>query len=178
MQSRGSEGLGNSKMIVKRNLFAKWLTYTTTLAFAIYWASNLLLWFPWSYSTWLGITLMLTVAPVFWAFAIFLSLKTFTGKNIWKGAVYCALIFFLLAVVLDYFFFAVIRGAKEELYHPTTFYGYGFVVVLPFIVALVFKKKNVDFKKDITTTAFVKAGFVGLLCLASLIAIIIFKIEI
>jgi len=79
---------------------------------------------------------------------------------------------------LDYFFFAVIREAKEELYHPTTFYGYGFIVVLPFIMALVFKKKNVDFKKDITTTAFVKAGAVGLLCLASLIAIIIFKIEI
>ena len=41
----------------------KWVLYTLTLGFATYWASNLLLWFPWSYSITLGIVLMLTIAP-------------------------------------------------------------------------------------------------------------------
>ena len=156
---------------------SKWLLYNITLAFAVYWASNLLLWFPWSYSTWLGITLMLTVTPVFWASAIFLCLKTFPGKNIWSSAIYSSIVFVLLAVVLDYFFFAIIRGAKEELYHPTTFYGYGFVVVLPFIMTSVFKRRIIRLKKDTTSTAFIKAGAVGLFCLAVLVAIIILKIE-
>ena len=156
----------------------KWLLYTATLVFAVYWVSNFLLWFPWSYNALLGITLILTASPVLWAYAMFQSLKTFPKKNLFTGAVWNAVVFVLLAAILDYFFFAVIRGAKEELYHPTTFYGYGFVIVLPFIFAVAFKKKINQLKKEITTVDFLKAGAVGFICLLALIIIIRWKIEI
>jgi len=56
------------------------------------------------------------------------------------GAMYNSLIFLVFAVLMDYVFFGLIRNAMEQLYHPTTFYGYGFVASLPFIVAFGFRR--------------------------------------
>lgn len=148
------------------------------LGFAIYWASNLLLWFPWSYSTTLGITLMLTIAPILWAYVIFLALKTYPKAELLKGSLIIALIFLLLAVIMDYIFFGLIRNAMEELYHPTTFYGYGFLAVWPFILALIFKKKVLSQKKIATNSDIIKAGISGLICFGVLTLIIVLGIEI
>ena len=112
----------------------RWIVYTVIIGFAVYWASNLLLWFPWSYSPALGMTIMLTASPFLWAYMTFLCLKTYPAKTYWKGALFNAIIFLFLSVILDYIFFGIIRDANEELYHPTTFYGYGFLICLPFIV--------------------------------------------
>lgn len=156
----------------------KWILYVTILGFATYWASNLLLWVPWSYSTTLGITFMLTLGPVLWAYVIYLALKTFPISELLKGASIIALIFLLLAVILDYLFFGLIRNATEELYHPTTFYGYGFLVVWPFILALIFKKKILARKKISKNSDIIIAGISGLVCLGVLTLIIILGIEV
>ena len=156
----------------------KWILYTLSLGFAAYWASNLLLWFPWSSSPTLGITLMLTLAPVLWAYMTFLSLKTYPKAQLIKGALIIALIFLLLAVIMDYIFFGLIRNAMEELYHPTTFYGYGFLIIWPLILALIFKKKIIRLNKTTSNLDIIKAGISGLLCFGALTLIIILGIEI
>ena len=156
----------------------KWIAYTFILAFAAYWASNLLLWFPWSYSTTLGITLMLTVAPLIWAYITFLALKSYPQISLYKGAAIIALVLLLSAVIMNYVFFGLIRDAMEELYHPTTFYGYGFLVFWPFLLAFVFRKKLLGLKKEITNTAIFQAAISGLVCLGVLVLIIVFGIEI
>lgn len=156
----------------------KWILYLIIIGFTAYWASNLLLWFPWSYSTSLGITLMLTVAPILWAYVTFLALKTYPKKNLMKGAFTIALIFLVLAVVMDYIFFGLIRNAMEELYHPTTFYGYGFLIVWPFILALIFRKKIFGKKRTTTNSDIVRAGISGLICFGILTLIIILGIDI
>lgn len=156
----------------------KWVLYTLLLGFAAYWASNLVLWFPWSYSPVLGITLMLTAAPFLWAFVTYLGLKTYPGNQLLKGATAIAFIFLVLAVVMDYIFFGLIRNAMDDLYHPTTFYGYGFLLVWPFLLVFILNKKIKIHKKMVTGSDFIKAGISGLVCFVILTLIIILKIEI
>ncbi|WP_297704250.1 hypothetical protein [uncultured Eudoraea sp.] len=156
----------------------KWLLYVFTIGFAVYWASNLILWFPWSYNTTLGITLMLTINPFLWAYATFLALKTFPKSNLIKGALIISLIFLLLALIMDYIFFGLIRNAMEQLYHPTTFYGYGFLISLPFILVLIFNNRISQLKKTTKNSDIVKAVISGLACLGILILIIVLEIEI
>jgi hypothetical protein len=156
----------------------KWILYTAILGVAVYWASNLLLWFPWSYSTTLGMTLMLTVAPVLWAYVIIRALKSYPKMEILKGALIIAGIFLFLAVIMDYLFFGLIRNAMDELYHPTTLYGYGFLAAFPFILAILFKRKILGRKRLATNSEILKAGIIGLICLVTVTLIIILEIEI
>ena len=156
----------------------KWILYVIVLGFATYWASNLILWFPWSHSTILGITLMLTVAPLLWAYATFLGLKTYPKDGLLKGALTIAFVFLLLAAIMDYIFFGHIRNAMEELYHPTTFYGYGFLLFWPLVLALVLKKKISRWKKNTTNIDLIKAGISGLICFGVLTLFIMLGIEI
>jgi hypothetical protein len=140
----------------------KWIIYTSTLGFAVYWASNLLLWIPWSYSTGLGMTLMFTLSPLLWAYTVLLALKTYPGPGLIKGASIIAPIFLLLAGIMDYLFFGLIRNAIEQLYHPTTFYGYGFLVILPFTLVLIFKNKIGRLKRSTANSDIVKAAVSGI----------------
>ncbi|WP_372647638.1 hypothetical protein [Draconibacterium sp.] len=157
---------------------AKWFLYNLVVGFAVYWMSNLLLWFPWSVNPTLGITLMLTVSPVIWIISTYLCIRTFPRKKIIIGAVYNSLVFIVLAIAMDYVFFGLIRNAMEQLYHPTTFYGYGFVAAIPFIVVFAFRK-NIEKKKRVVRPAdFTKAAIIGLACFSLLTLIIISGIEI
>ena len=154
-----------------------WILYVCILGFAVYWTSNLLLWFPWSYSATLGIVLMLTVSPIIWFFTTYLALKTYPGTNLIKGAFIVALFFLLLAAVMDYIFFGIIRNAMEQLYHPSTLYGYGFLIGLPFIIILIFKNRILRLRKMVTNLELIKAVIWGVACLSILALIITFEIE-
>jgi hypothetical protein len=156
----------------------KWIAYVITLGFAAYWVSSLLLWFPWSYSTKLGMTLMLTVAPVLWAYLIYLALKTYPKKALTKGSFIIALVLLAMSVIMDYIFFGLIRNAKEELYHPTTFYGYGFLLFWPYILTLILKKRISNKKRIPLFRDIFKAAIIGLLCFGALTLVIILGIEI
>lgn len=155
----------------------KWVLYIAVLGFSSYWASNLLLWFPWSYSAMLGMTLMLTVAPLIWAYATFLGLKSYPGPQLLKPALLIALVFLLLSAVMDYIFFGLIRNAMDELYHPTTFYGYGFLLVWPILLAFLLKRK-LSVKTHLSPKHFLQAGIAGMACFFVLVLIIILGIEI
>jgi hypothetical protein len=156
----------------------KWLLYVFTLGLAVYWASNLILWFPWSYNTTLGITLMLTINPFLWAYATFLALKTYPKSNLINGALIISLIFLLLPSIMDYIFFGLIRNAMEQLYHPTTFYGYGFLISLPFVLVLILNNRISRLKKTTKNSDIVKAVISGLACFGILILIIVLDIKI
>lgn len=120
---------------------------------------------------------MLSVLPFLWMYAIFLALKTFPDKHLFKGALSISLILLLSAVVMDYIFFGLIRNAMEELYHPTTLYGYAFLLVLPFIVGLIFKKRIMRIRIEASKSMAVKAAAIGFVCIAILTLIIVKDIE-
>ena len=156
----------------------RWTLYVATLGFAVYWASNLLLWFPWSYSAFLGMTLMLTVAPILWAYVAFLCLRTYPGAALSGGATRVAGVLLLLAVVMDYVFFGLIRNALRELYHPTTLYGYGFLACLPFLVGWLFRGRIERGGRAVESADLLAAAVGGLVCLGALTAIILLGVEI
>ena len=162
---------------MKENL-SKWLIYNLLTAFSFYWLANLLLWFPWSISTNLGITLMLTAAPFLWGLAVYYCLIRYPQENFWKAAVYCSSLFLIVAVIADYIFFGLIRGALEELYHPTTFYGYAFLICLPFLEILFFRKLLKRKKRKIRKKSFFLILIPGIVSLVLLVMIIRFGIRI
>ena len=154
-----------------------WAYYVLSLAFSAYWASNLILWFPWSYSAALGITLMLTVTPLLWAYVTTLGLRAYPEINTKFAAFILAAVFLSVAIVADYIFFGLIRGALEELYQPTTFYGYGFLIFWPLVIAALFQKLILGSKYTLKSKNVVHALIPGAGCLVALIAIITFNIK-
>jgi len=161
---------------MKENI--KWLLYNLTVVFALYWAGNLLLWFPWSINANLGIGLMLTIMPLLWGIGIYYCLIRYKGEKVLTGVIINSIIMLVSAVVSDYIFFGLIRGAMDDLYQPTTFYGYGFLVIMPFLELLFFKKIIIRKKCSITANDFILVGAIGLISLLMLIAIIKFDIKI
>jgi len=116
-------------------------------------------------------TLMLTVAPVIWAFGIIQCLKKYRGQNIIYGAILTSLIYISLAAVTDYIFFGLIRNAMKDLYHPTTLYGYLFLISLPFLLVLIFPKL-LRKKEDIERQDFMRYSIMGILSLLMIVLII------
>lgn len=53
-----------------------WWTVTILMIMCMYWLSNVVLWVPWSHNPQLGILLMLTVNPLFWAAGIYICLAS------------------------------------------------------------------------------------------------------
>jgi hypothetical protein len=156
----------------------KWLLYNLTVAFSLYWAGNLLLWFPWSINANLGIGLMLTIMPLLWGIGIYYCLISYKGIKILTGAILNSIIMLFSAVVSDYVFFGLIRGAMDDLYQPSTFYGYGFLVTIPFIELLFLRKLIIKKKSQIKANNFIIIGMLGAICLLSLILIIKYDIKI
>ena len=156
----------------------KWLLYNLTVAFSIYWAGNLILWVPWSINANLGIGLMLTIMPLLWGIGIYHCLIRYKGRKVLTGVIINSIIMLVVAVVADYIFFGLIRGAMDDLYQLTTFYGYGFLIIMPFLELLFFKKLIIRKKCSITANNFISVGAIGLISLLILLAIIKFNIKI
>ena len=156
----------------------KWLLCNLTVAFSIYWAGNLMLWFPWSINANLGIGLMLTLMPLLWGIGIYNCLIRYKGQKILTGVILNSIITLIIAVVADYLFFGLIRGAMDDLYQPTTFYGYGFLVAIPFLELLFFRKLILKKKRQIKTNDFILIGMLGVICLLTLIVIIKYELKI
>lgn len=140
----------------------KWLFYNLTVGFALYWTGNIILWYPWRINANLGITMMLTIMPLFWGWGIYLCLIRYKGKNILAGSALIALSMLISSVIMDYIFFGLIRRTMNDLYKPTTFYGYGFLAMLPFIELLLFRKPLLRKKRNILVRDFVPIGIIGL----------------
>jgi len=156
----------------------KWLLYNLTVAFSIYWAGNLILWFPWSMNANLGIGLMLTIMPLLWGTGIYHCLIRYNGQKLLTGVIINSITLLNIAIVADYLFFGLIRGAMDDLYQPTTFYGYGFLITMPFLELLFFKKIIIRKRCSVTANDFISIGTIGFISLFILIAIIKFDIKI
>jgi hypothetical protein len=156
----------------------KWILYNIVVGLAVYWASNLILWFPWSISAMLGMVLMLTIGTAIWAMATYQCLITYPDTFLFKAAMINSLVLLSTAVIMDYIFFVLIRDALKDLYHPTTFYGYGFVAALPFLFVLIFKDSVKRHMKPISGTDWVYACTTIIICGSFLVLIIIFDIHI
>jgi hypothetical protein len=149
-----------------------WTLYNFIVANTIYWIGNIILWYPWSINERLGIMLMLTVMPFLWGYGIYHCIIRYKGKRIVTGSVFTALILIATAVILDFIFFGLIRGTFTDLYKPTTFYGYAFLVTLPIIEAFVLKKLIIKNKRRVKYIDFLQWGTVGLASLAIQIVLI------
>ena len=156
----------------------KWLLLNLTVSFSFYWIGNLILWFPWSVNPNLGITLMLTVAPLLWGVGIYYCLIRYPGDKLIKGAIINSLILLINAVIEDYIFFGLIRKATHDLYQPTTFYGYAFLMTIPFIEIIIFRNQIIKQKRQIKANDFSLFGILGAVCLVILIIIIRLDIKI
>ena len=156
----------------------KWLLLNLTVSFSFYWIGNLILWFPWSINPNLGITLMLTVAPLLWGIGIYYCLIRYPGDKLIKGAIINSLILLINAVIEDYIFFGLIRKATHDLYQPTTFYGYAFLMTIPFIEIIIFRNQIIRQKRQIKANNFSLFGILGAVCLVILIVIIRLDIKI
>ena len=156
----------------------KWLLLNLTVSFSFYWIGNLILWFPWSVNPNLGITLMLTVAPLLWGVGIYYCLIRYPGDKLIKGAIINSLILLINAVIEDYIFFGLIRKATHDLYQPTTFYGYAFLMTIPFIEIIIFRNQIIKQKRQIKANDFSLFGILGAVCLVILIVIIRLDIKI
>jgi len=156
----------------------KWLLLNLTVSFSFYWIGNLILWFPWSINPNLGITLMLTVAPLLWGVGIYYCLIRYPGDKLIKGAIINSLILLINAVIEDYIFFGLIRKATHDLYQPTTFYGYAFLMTIPFIEIIIFRNQIIKQKRQIKANDFSLFGILGAVCLVILIVIIRLDIKI
>ena len=161
---------------MKENL--KWVLLNLTISFSFYWIGNLVLWFPWSINPNLGITLMLTLAPLLWGVGIYNCLIRYPGERLIKGAIINSFILLIHAVIEDYLFFGLIRKTMHDLYQPTTFYGYAFLMTIPFIEILIFRKLLIKKKREIKIADFILFGTLGAICLLSLIVIIKFDVKI
>ena len=128
-----------------------WWTVTILMIMCMYWLSNVVLWVPWSHNPQLGILLMLTVNPLFWAAGIYICLASVnrTG-NLMKKALVVASLAVGISLIFDYLFFAVYMGSKD-VWHITTFYGYAWLAVLTFGEVLLLKKKLLTRQYAVTT---------------------------
>ena len=152
---------------------SRWLLYNIAICFATYWTGNIILWYPWKVNANLGITMMLTIMPLFWGCGIYLCLIRYNGKNILAGTALTSLSMLISAVVMDYIFFGLIRRALSDLYKPTTFYGYGFLALFPFVELLLFRKIILRKKRNVLVKDFFPIGIIGLASLVIQIIMVI-----
>src|SRR5664279_3668858 len=119
----------------------RWVLYNVVVCFAVYWLSNLILWYPWSVNETLGQILMLTVNPLLWGFASYSCIRKYPDRNLLKSVLLNSFIFVSEAIISDLILFVGIQKATNKLMQPTTFYGWGFVATVPFIIYLLFKNR-------------------------------------
>lgn len=155
-----------------------WTFFAIGTGFALYWISNVILWFPWSISDALGITIMLTIQPLVWAFGIVQVLRRWPGRSLWVAAAWTALIMLIMSIASDLVFFGILRSALDDLLRPTTYAAYGWVALLPLIVVL-FGRGWLRRHAAVTTSrAIVVAFAIGFVAMAVIAGIIAFDIRI
>ena len=123
-------------------------------------------------------TLMLTLGVFIWFYAVLVCLIRYQGDNKIKAATTNAVIFLLVAVIMDVIFFGLIRNAFDDLYHPTTFYAYAFLIILPFAEIFLFKKMLNKKKRKTGKKDLIYFGIFGALSLLLLTLIIKLNIKI
>ncbi len=155
----------------------KWILYNVIVCFAVYWLSNLILWYPWSINEQLGQILMLTVNPLLWGIASYSCIRKYPKTIILKSVLLNSLIFISEAIISDLILFAGIQKAADKLMQPTTFYGWGFVATVPFFIYLLFKNRIRKNKGTLVKQNFKIPLSVGLFSFVIITIILVFNIR-
>lgn len=142
-----------------------WYIYCLLMTFLLYWLSNLILWYPWSRSVVWGMTLMLTLNPVIWGVGEYACLVRFPGQREWTGTLAVAVIMVGMSIISDYLFFDLFLGSKD-VWHPTTFYGYGFVGIFPFLIRILFRRRLQARRKTVKKRELGELSLVNILLLS------------
>jgi hypothetical protein len=156
---------------------SRWIIYNVVVCFAVYWLSNLILWYPWSINERLGQILMLTLNPLLWGFASYSCITSYPGQKIINGVLLNSLIFVMEAIASDLIFFVAIRNSANKLIHITTIYAWAFVMFLPLIIYFLFRKLIISNKKQLAVYSFWKPLCIGIISFAIITVILVFNIR-
>ena len=156
---------------------SKWVLYNVVICFAVYWLSNLILWYPWSVNENLGQILMLTINPLLWGYSSYICIIKYPKENFINGVILNSVVFITEAIASDLIFFVVIRNAKDKLMHVTTLYAWGFVASLPFIIFILFRQLILRNKKQLENKNFFIPLIIGFISFIIITIIIVFNIK-
>ena len=131
--------------------------FNLVVCFAVYWLSNLVLWYPWSVNESLGQTLMLTINSILWGFVSYSCIVRYPKTHTINGVILNSMIFIIEAIVSGLIFFGIIRNAIDNLKEPTTLYGWGFVMLFPFVIYFFLRKLIERHKTQLVTLDFRRA---------------------
>jgi hypothetical protein len=157
--------------------YPSWILYNFVVCFAVYWLSNLLLWYPWSLNETLGQILMLTLNPLLWGFASYSCIISNPKTDMLHAVLWNSILFTIEAITSDLIFFVLIRNAKDKLMHISTLYAWSFVMFLPFIIYFIFRKPISRNRKQLHSSDFPKPLFVGLVSFLIITLIILFNVH-
>lgn len=163
-------------MIVEKPI-TKYVIYNLVVCFAVYWLSNLILWYPWSINETLGKVLMLTINPVIWGYTSYMCISRYPKTNILHATILNSLLFILEAIISDLIFFGLIRNAMDEIMQFTTIYGWCFVIVLPFVVYGLLTKNIEKRRKQLTNSDFISPLLTGISSFIIIFLILLFDIR-
>lgn len=161
---------------MKSNL-SRWITYNLVVCFAVYWISNLILWYPWSINETLGQILMLTINPILWGYASYTCIIKYPKTNVLNGVLYNSMIFITEAIFSDLIFFGIIRRSMEKLMQITTLYAWCFVMCLPFIIYFLLPKSIKKNKRELESSSFRKPLIVGIVSFILITSVILFNVK-
>jgi len=114
------------------------------VSISAYWFANAVLWIPWKFNHWLGIALMILLVPFLWGLSSIYCYSKTPFEKIKNTKFIVAIVFLFIAVISDFFFFAIWRRIPEQLYHPTTFAAYALIIIMPIIIGIILHKKKIN----------------------------------
>ena len=120
---------------------------------------------------------MLAINPLLWGFASYHCIVRYPKQSVITGVLLNSIIFLIEAIVSDLIFFVAIRNAADKIMHITTLYAWGFVMSVPFIIYLLFRKSIIRNKKHLVNSDFWKPLFIGLISFSIISIILIFNIR-
>lgn len=163
--------------MIEKSSITKYVIYNLVVCFAVYWLSNLILWYPWSINETLGKVLMLTVNPVIWGYASYMCIRRYPKTNFLHATIINSLLFISEAIISDLIFFGLIRNAMDEIMQSTTIYGWCFVIVLPFVIYGLLTKNIEKRRKQLTNSDFIYPLLTGAFSFIIIFFILLFNIR-
>jgi hypothetical protein len=149
-------------MIFVKNYSRKEFLLFVLVGFSAYWFANAVLWIPWKINQWFGIVVMLLIVPILWGLSSFYCIIHTPFERRKNAKFIIAIIFLLVSVISDFFFFAIWRGIPEQLYHPTTFAAYALIFIIPIVIGIVSMKRDSKIISNKTIYIFIILGIIFL----------------
>jgi len=153
------------KIKIFRNYSIKELLLYSGVSVSAYWFANAVLWIPWKFNRWVGVILMILLVPFLWGLSSLYCFRKTQFEKIGKTKYIVAIVFLIIAVVSDFFFFAIWRNIPDQLYHPTTFAAYALIIIMPIIIGIILKRNNTKKYSEINNKNLIIIWVMGIIFL-------------